>query len=129
MSAPTDSQQSKPWLFQPGQSGNPAGRKLGSRNKLGEDFISALHDDFAQHGASVIKKVRTKRPHEYLKVVASVLPKQLEIKDDAFDGIARDQLAALIVAARAALGVAESQRSEVAGTGSQEPPAILPPVH
>ena len=31
-------------LWQPGQSGNPAGKPKGARNKLGEAFIEALHD-------------------------------------------------------------------------------------
>ena len=92
--------------FKPGQSGNPAGRTKGSRNKLGEAFITALHNDFQAHGVEVIETVRTERPHEYLKVVASLLPKQVEIKEGAFDGISDDDLAALVVAAKSALGIA-----------------------
>jgi hypothetical protein len=57
-----------PQLFKPGQSGNPAGRKPGSRNKLSEDFIRAYADDFAAHGSSVIAEVRISRPVEYLKI-------------------------------------------------------------
>ena len=94
-------------LFKPGQSGNPAGRAKGSRNKLGEHFIAALHDDFQAHGVKAIEAVRVEKPHEYLKVIASILPKQLEIKDSAFDGISDEQLSAIVAAAAAALGVAE----------------------
>jgi hypothetical protein len=94
-------------LWKPGQSGNPAGRPKGARNKLGEEFIQSLYADYQTHGAQVIERVREERPHEYLKVVASLLPKQLEIKEAPFDGISDEELAALIVAARAALGLAE----------------------
>lgn len=90
--------------------GNP-GRPKGSRNKLGEAFISALHDDFQDHGVKAIQEVRETRPHEYLKVVASILPKQLEIKESAFDGISDEQLSAIVAAAAAALGVAEDSES------------------
>ena len=94
--------------------GNP-GRPKGSRNKLGEAFVQALHDSFLQHGPETIETVRTERPHEYLKVVASLLPKQVEIKESAFDGIGDEQLAAIIVAAKSALGIAEDGGS---GTGA-----------
>ena len=95
--------------------GNP-GRPKGSRHRLAGAFISALHDDFLEHGVSVIEAVRTERPHEYLKVVASILPKQIEIKENAFDDIGDEELAALIAAARSALGVAEDGDERAAVT-------------
>jgi hypothetical protein len=64
--------------FQPGQSGNPAGRPKGARSKLSESFLKALADDFS---SNVIEKVRSTRPHEYLKIVAAVLPKQMQLED------------------------------------------------
>jgi hypothetical protein len=94
--------------------GNP-GRPKGSRNKLGEAFVQALHDDFQTHGVSVIAIVREERPHEYLKVVASLLPKQVEIKEDAFGDLTDEQLAAVLASVTAALG-AEGE----AGTGDSE---------
>lgn len=83
------------------------GRPKGSRNKLGEVFITALQADFEEHGVRVIETVRTERPHEYLKVVASLLPKQVEIKEGAFDGLSDEELSALVVAARSALGAVD----------------------
>jgi hypothetical protein len=41
-----------------------------------------LADDFDTHGTDVIAKVRESRPHEYLRVIASALPKRLETEPD-----------------------------------------------
>jgi len=65
--------------WQPGQSGNPAGRPKGSRSKLSEAFIKALADDFSEHGVAVIQQVRSERPQDYLKIVAALQPKQVEL--------------------------------------------------
>ncbi|ATB03609.1 hypothetical protein CN100_01100 [Sinorhizobium meliloti] len=71
--------------------GNP-GRPKGARNKLGEAFLEAMHADFDQHGAAVIEKVRTEKPDQYLKVVASILPKDLNVNINNMDDLTDDQL-------------------------------------
>lgn len=86
----------KPWV--PGESGNPKGRPLGSRNKLSEKFILALHDDFEEHGSAVIQQVRQERPEIYLKVIASLVPRELHFKSaNAFEGMSDDELTSLLV--------------------------------
>lgn len=87
----------------PFKPGNP-GRPKGSKNKLGEAFVEALHDDFKEHGVTAIQTVRAEDPSAYLKVIAAVVPKDLNVKHDAFDGLSDDQLAFIIAAARSALG-------------------------
>jgi hypothetical protein len=75
----------KPW--QPGQSGNPAGRPKSARNKLTEDFLSAVAEDFEKHGKEALKTVREEDPSTYLRVVAQIIPKEAELNikgDDAF---------------------------------------------
>jgi Family of unknown function (DUF5681) len=70
--------------FEKGQSGNPNGRPKGSRNKLSEAFLQALSADFTAQGTAVIEKVRAEKAHEYLKIVALLVPKQVEL-----DGVAQ----------------------------------------
>jgi Family of unknown function (DUF5681) len=73
----TQKQQGR-WLS--GQSGNPSGRPPGSRNKLSEDFLNTFAQYFERHGRRVIEKVRDERPRDYLRIAASLLPKQMEIE-------------------------------------------------
>lgn len=64
--------------FAPGVSGNPAGRPRGSRHKLAEDFCKALLDDFANGGAEAIRAMRDEKPNEYVRAIASVIPKEFD---------------------------------------------------
>jgi hypothetical protein len=79
--------------FKPGQSGNPHGRPRGSRNKLAGEFIDALASDFTDHGKAAIRKVRQEKPDIYIRVVASILPKELDVAlnvSASFEGLRED---------------------------------------
>lgn len=71
--------------------GNP-GRPKGSKNKLGEAFVAALQDDFKEHGVQAISKVREERPDQYLRVIASILPKDLNVNHNPYDEVSDDEL-------------------------------------
>lgn len=74
--------------FQPGQSGNPAGRPKGARSKLGEAFLQAVLSDFAEHGVTAIQDMRAKNPGDYAKMVASILPKEFEAGEETINILA-----------------------------------------
>ena len=78
--------------FKPGQSGNPAGCTKSSRNKLGEAFLEALHDDFTTHGADAIKAAREENPLGYVKVCASILPRDLNVNINPLEELTDEQL-------------------------------------
>ena len=90
MTAPTPETkgEKKDGRIKPGEVRNPAGRPKGARHKLGTAFLEKMLDDFTQHGVEVIETVRAEKPDQYLKVVASILPKEIELGDDTIGSIA-----------------------------------------
>lgn len=68
--------------------GNP-GRPKGTRNRLGEAFVSALMDSFEKNGADAIRRVLEDKPADYLKVIGNLVPKEMTGADGAplFEGI------------------------------------------
>ena len=123
MTEPTD----KKHLWKPGQSGNPSGRPKGSRQKLQTDFLKVLADDFSEHGKEAVVRMREERPHEYVKAVASLMPRQLEIERPLQD-LTDDDLIAAVAALQSFLtpkGVGEG----VADKASGEPATDLQSLH
>jgi hypothetical protein len=104
-----------PTEFKPG---NP-GRPKGSRNKLGEHFFQALHDDFVEHGVKAIEAVRVEDPGTYVKVVASLMPKEFKVERPA-EELSDSDLAALIAAVGAALA---ASGNEADAGGRASPPS------
>jgi hypothetical protein len=71
--------------------GNP-GRPKGARNKLGEQFLEDLYADWQANGVETLQRVREEKPDQYLKVVASILPKDLNVNINQTDDLTDEQL-------------------------------------
>lgn len=78
--------------FVPGHTGFGGGRPKGSRNKLGEKFIDDMYADWKENGVKAIKDVREQKPDAYLKVVASILPRELNVNVNQFDEMSDAEL-------------------------------------
>lgn len=115
---PTAPKQQRGIPFKPGQSGNPAGRPKGARNKLGEEFLQDMLADWEVNGKEAIARVRDEKPDAYLKVVASILPKELNVRVNEFDDLTDDQLARQLAAI--ATQLANAGFDVGAGTEAQE---------
>jgi hypothetical protein len=103
--------------------------------RFGTDVLAALAADFAQHGPAVIAAIRAEKPIEYLKLLASLLPKEPPPPaPDPIDGLTDDELAACIAELRAQIA-ADRQPAGTSpdgpaggGTDEPEPAGVLPAV-
>lgn len=85
------------------------GRQPGSRNKLQGKFIDALVKDFAENGEDTIRIVRVEKPAEYLKIIASVLPKEFLVTPGAVDEMTEEEINEALAKVRAARNSVGSQ--------------------
>ena len=102
--------------YEPGQSGNPAGRPKGSRNRFGEDFFADVAKDWSEHGSTVLARVREISPAAYLRIVASLVPQRVAVTtDDQFADMSDEELRHALAWMVAELGLPEPARAFRAG--------------
>src|SRR5512132_1888098 len=64
--------------FKPGDPRTKTGgRRKGSRDRIETKMLEAIARDFEEHGEEAIRICRVERPNEYLKLVASLLPREV----------------------------------------------------
>lgn len=87
--------------FRPGQSGNPGGRPKGSRNRVSGAFLGALCEDFEVHGPAAIERMRKADPVAYVRMCASLLPKEMRVQRSLVEEATDDELAEMLAMVRA----------------------------
>ena len=104
--------------FQPGnqwsRNGNGAGRPPARRTKLCSGCLEDLFADWQEGGAAAIKMMRIERPAEYVRVMCSILPKEMLFETGSVSELADDELDQMITMLRErALAVRQEQALEL----------------
>ena len=66
-------------LWKPGESGNPNGRPVGSRNAFSNAFMADLAAVWAEHGRAAMELTAKTMPSVFFATAARVLPKDVAI--------------------------------------------------
>jgi hypothetical protein len=77
--------------FQKGNTIGARGRPPGARSRLSETALQMLGQHFEKYGEDAIHRVYQEKPHVYLTVVASLLPKQVMLEKTSQLGELTDQ--------------------------------------
>jgi hypothetical protein len=84
------------------------------RDPLGQAFLRTLSADFARKGKKPVEMLRTRQPHDYLRLVAAFLPKKFQGRDPVFEDMSDEEFFKVLTAVRAA--VAEHEKAEQGGS-------------
>ena len=66
-------------VWQPGQSGNPLGRPIGTRNRFSEKFVSDIAAAWDRHGGSVIERMVRNEPARFAELCGRLIPKDVQV--------------------------------------------------
>lgn len=98
---------------------NGRGRMAGQRERLTTHFVRALASDFEDHGVEAIARVRRDDPATYLRIIAAIVPKDLNVTASVFDGRSDADLADDLAAVRAAIAAAVADGGSGALDGTE----------
>jgi hypothetical protein len=114
--------QEHPTRWKKGQSGNPNGRPMQSRNRLTELFIRQLCKSWETYGEAALMTAAMTAPVEFIRVVASLMPKDVEVTVAHIkaDRISDDELADLATGGGRITLEAQKDSQEVFTVGETE---------
>ena len=72
--------QTKPQhLWKPGESGNPNGRPLGSRNRFSEKFLDDLGEAWQKFGVTALERTAQDEPARFVDICSRLVPKDVQV--------------------------------------------------
>ena len=69
-----------PHRWKKGETGNPAGRPIGARQKISERLLNDLATVWEEHGAAVLTRLATEDPAKLAQIAYGLLPKDVFIR-------------------------------------------------
>jgi hypothetical protein len=100
--------------FQPGNMVSQGfGRPKNARNKLGKKFLEDCLADWEEHGAVAIKVMRMEDPVKYCLMMASILPKEIDVTSTTVAELTDDELDRIIVEMRARIAQAAPPMKQI----------------
>jgi hypothetical protein len=66
--------------WKPGQSGNPAGRPLGARQRISEKLLADLADVWEVNGKAVLESLVTEDPGKLAQIAYGLLPRDIFVR-------------------------------------------------
>jgi hypothetical protein len=103
------------------------GRPTGARDRLRNNFIAALADDFKEGGAEAIKAMRANDPSGYVRAIASLMPKEMDVKHQVspLEQLTDEQLTAIVDATERFLSERGGE-APLNAQGADEQAQVLP---
>ncbi len=98
---------------------NPGGKPVNLRNSLNARFLKVLSAEFDRVGKEAITIVAKTDPATFLRVIAALQPKEMEVKRS-LDDITDEQLDAAAIAIRAILNAQNSGSREKSETRTEQ---------
>lgn len=99
--------------FVKGQVANPHGRPRHTREALGTRFVIALSEVFEAKGKKALNYLADNDPATFVRVCASLMPKELLISQGPLADLSSQEIAALAYAARKAVALADATQEQV----------------
>ena len=113
--------------FQRGFSGNPGGNRHRTRHLLNQEFMQALLLNFRHEGKRAIEKVSRNQPGVYLRILASLVPREMQIEHtNHIKQMTDEQIEQAIEAIETMLAARAGEAAKVI-EGTAEPAALPAP--
>ena len=115
--------------FRQGVSGNPHGNRHRTRHLLNQEFMQALLLNFRHEGKRAIEKVARNQPGVYLKILALLVPREMQIEHtNRIKQMTDEEIEQAIEVIQTMLAARADETAKVIEGEAEVVPSLPPPV-